>query len=211
MKLSLIRFAGVCALALSSLSVQAVTVSRDFGGNDCSGYFGQGFDSCTIFINDGGKRIELSPVIAKYNGDLSLDETNDTIYPSVDGSEFSFSSNTPPDNKAGTWSYTPDVNDPGTRYWATKAGPDFRLFWEVDPAAISPGGACTGPDLYTLACLNEAMTVSTGDWDTTGNKALSHITFYDTTPPFVVPVPAAVWLFGSGLLGLVGVARRKRA
>ena len=27
----------------------------------------------------------------------------------------------------------------------------------------------------------------------------------------VVPVPAAVWLFGSGLLGLVGIARRKRA
>ena len=29
--------------------------------------------------------------------------------------------------------------------------------------------------------------------------------------PAVVPVPAAVWLFGSGLLGLVGVARRKKA
>ncbi len=28
--------------------------------------------------------------------------------------------------------------------------------------------------------------------------------------PSVVPVPAAVWLFGSGLLGLVGVARRQR-
>jgi hypothetical protein len=26
----------------------------------------------------------------------------------------------------------------------------------------------------------------------------------------VVPVPAAVWLFGSGLLGLIGVARRKK-
>jgi len=26
-----------------------------------------------------------------------------------------------------------------------------------------------------------------------------------------VPVPAAVWLFGSGLLGLVGIARRRRA
>ncbi|MCW9006033.1 MAG: VPLPA-CTERM sorting domain-containing protein [Gammaproteobacteria bacterium] len=29
----------------------------------------------------------------------------------------------------------------------------------------------------------------------------------DTT---VVPVPAAVWLFGSGLIGLAGFARRKK-
>jgi hypothetical protein len=27
----------------------------------------------------------------------------------------------------------------------------------------------------------------------------------------VVPVPAAVWLFGSGLLGLIGIAKRKKA
>ena len=35
------------------------------------------------------------------------------------------------------------------------------------------------------------------------------ITIEDSAPP--VPVPAAVWLFGSGLLGLIGVARRKKA
>lgn len=29
--------------------------------------------------------------------------------------------------------------------------------------------------------------------------------------PGVVPIPAAAWLFGSGLLGLVGIARRKKA
>lgn len=34
--------------------------------------------------------------------------------------------------------------------------------------------------------------------------------FYDNIDMTVIPVPAAVWLFGSGLLGLVGVARRKR-
>ena len=32
-----------------------------------------------------------------------------------------------------------------------------------------------------------------------------------TAQATVVPVPAAVWLFGSGLLGLVGIARRKKA
>ena len=31
------------------------------------------------------------------------------------------------------------------------------------------------------------------------------------SPPNVIPVPAAVWLFGSGLLGLIGIARRKKA
>jgi len=35
---------------------------------------------------------------------------------------------------------------------------------------------------------------------------LQSISIY--TESTVVPVPAAVWLFGSGLLGLVGVARR---
>jgi len=29
-------------------------------------------------------------------------------------------------------------------------------------------------------------------------------------PPSSVPVPAAVWLFGSGLIGLIGIARRKK-
>lgn len=47
---------------------------------------------------------------------------------------------------------------------------------------------------------------------------LSVAKFQDTGPSQegsdwvgAVPVPAAVWLFGSGLIGLVGVARRRRA
>ena len=34
---------------------------------------------------------------------------------------------------------------------------------------------------------------------------------FDNIVVSAVPVPAAVWLFGSGLLGLVGMARRKKA
>ncbi len=33
---------------------------------------------------------------------------------------------------------------------------------------------------------------------------------YDNIEVSAVPIPAAVWLFGSGLLGLVGIARRKK-
>ncbi len=40
-----------------------------------------------------------------------------------------------------------------------------------------------------------------------GSTGIDNINFDQT----VIPVPAAVWLFGSGLLGLIGVARRKKS
>lgn len=43
--------------------------------------------------------------------------------------------------------------------------------------------------------------------DNLGNLVSGTWTDFQMTP---VPVPAAVWLFGSGLLGLVGLARRKK-
>ena len=42
------------------------------------------------------------------------------------------------------------------------------------------------------------------DWD--GDD-----TWYRSQSYEVVPIPPAVWLFGSGLLGLIGIARRKKA
>jgi hypothetical protein len=41
------------------------------------------------------------------------------------------------------------------------------------------------------------------------NATMSPIADISDIPTSPVPVPAAVWLFGSGLLGMVGVARRK--
>ena len=203
---------------LAASSAQAVSVSRDFSGNDCTGYFGGtggsgGFDACTVFVNSAGVDIQISPVIAKYKGDLTLDETNGSVYPTVDGSEFSFS-NPVAENKTGDWAYAQGTDDPYVRFWATKASNGFILFWDVDQTALDPGGACDVIDVYTLDCLNAASTVSSGSWTTLENKALSHITFYDSddavVPPDAIPVPASVWLFGSGLLGLVGIARRRK-
>ena len=55
---------------------------------------------------------------------------------------------------------------------------------------------------------------------TPGDYFVSFFGFADVSAPELgqygieisqIPVPAAVWLFGSGLLGLVGIARRRKA
>lgn len=50
-----------------------------------------------------------------------------------------------------------------------------------------------------------------GAFDGTPYTEQFEITVNGTAAAPTVPVPAAVWLFGSGLLGLVGVARRRSA
>ena len=42
----------------------------------------------------------------------------------------------------------------------------------------------------------------------TENDDVAFITYVDTS---IVPIPPALWLFGTGLLGLAGIARRKKA
>jgi hypothetical protein len=197
------------ALAGFAVQAQATTISTSFEGSDCVGVFGDTFSSCTIFVNDNGEDIALSPVIAKYEDfdddglGLIPDDINNIAFPSVDGTEFGFS-NLTGGNQTGTWDYTQGADDPGVRYWVAKSADGFKLFFDVDASALDAGGACDVADIYTLACLSAANVVDSGDWTTSGQE-LSHITFYDTA---VVPVPAAVWLFGSGL-GLLGWLRRK--
>jgi hypothetical protein len=80
---SIISSAVVFGLVLVN-TAHSATVSVLFDKeNDCSGYFGSGFDSCNIFVNDAGTNIQLSPVIAKYKTNLTLDEANNTVFPSV--------------------------------------------------------------------------------------------------------------------------------
>jgi hypothetical protein len=48
------------------------------------------------------------------------------------------------------------------------------------------------------------------DIDASGNEIGAVVVTLDSLNISAVPVPAAVWLFGSGLLGLVGIAKRKK-
>ena len=59
---------------------------------------------------------------------------------------------------------------------------------------------------------NDGVILDVDDWYTTDeldkyfDYSLNALLYQDTA---IVPVPAAVWLFSSGLIGLIGVARRK--
>ncbi len=64
-----------------------------------------------------------------------------------------------------------------------------------------------GPMMTGDTCMTGHSIALVGYAGSMGGTPLS----LDITPVSAVPVPAAVWLFGSGLLGLVGVARRKSA
>ena len=49
------------------------------------------------------------------------------------------------------------------------------------------------------------------NWSSTVGNDMGSWVYRDSNFISQVPIPAAVWLFGSGLLGLVGLAKRKKA
>ena len=82
---------------------------------------------------------------------------------------------------------------------------------------VTSGNPMTGPATVVSVDTDAAADTLAGRTGTPGTAMLvgpfpgQTPSFAGTMVPVPVPVPAAVWLFGSGLLGLVGVARRKKA
>ena len=69
-------------------------------------------------------------------------------------------------------------------------------------ALIADNTFFTSEDLFKL----DAFSVVVPDFDGRTNVIFTQVALVPE-----VPLPAAAWLFGSGLLGLVGIARRKKA
>jgi hypothetical protein len=98
---------------------------------------------------------------------------------------------------------------------------EYGAFWQWYASQVLPTGSTmsgfsfTTPFAPVTGSDNNYFLWSnsyTGGPSLIGNGGIvewGHIVAPDFSAPAAVPVPAAAWLFGSGLLGLFGVARRK--
>ena len=134
---------------------------------------------------------------------------------------------------AGNISYTPTgrlgaaefFGYLGTPAWniadngfSNDTNPDWVSFTSGSMTNINPADG-TSPQLTlagtTLDDAGNATIVSVSNvgtgWGSFAGTPYSEVWSVTFTETAVIPVPAAVWLFGSGLLGLVGVARRRKA
>ena len=195
---------------------QADIVSFEItSANDCSGYYGSGFDNCVITAEDSDEGI--SSIISKFDTEREYEgaggETvtedcapNQTNCWSVN----SFYDFVPADlvltydgnGGTGSWTYSGDI---GIRFWVAKASNEFMVYYDTDDSG------CAGALASTYACMVGANVVTSGTWTTPLNdreipRGLSHISFYDTEVR--VPEPGTLMLFGLGLL-CMGLARRR--
>jgi len=89
-------------------------------------------------------------------------------------------------------------------FWDWGANIDQPLEWDWDIASVIKFGPTTFSLLDTDGDGLPGTALTTGPFPAGTTFAIE-----GTATPAPVPMPAAFWLFGSGLLGLLGVAKRR--
>ena len=99
----------------------------------------------------------------------------------------------------GDWTSTITLADGTVLIAALKFDAVPVEFHDLGTVALNDTGLWETDEGCTLASAPDACT---GNWD------LSNIVYFTATSP--VPIPAAAWLFGTAMLGMVGIGRRRR-
>ena len=148
-------------------------------------------------------------------GDMRISTGFNSDYQTTETVEQKYTGNLPPELAPGSTTATYYESGYTGLSWdnAIGATPSFTVFDEAD--LFSLYNSLIGEQFemyfsaYTSACSEVDMYGNCiGTWtegpSTYGNG------YAILTAATVVPVPAAFWLFGSGLIGLFGIARRKK-
>ncbi|MFV9616678.1 MAG: VPLPA-CTERM sorting domain-containing protein [Gammaproteobacteria bacterium] len=134
------------------------------------------------------------------NGTIGADDVGKTYRFSFDGKDGGVTA----DPASEAWGFVKVLKQSDGSYFElvnnTFDSTTFTTDWSGGFAEFTVDAGMVG-ELVQFGFANQAT-----DWGPSG-VFYDNLSFADTS---AVPVPAAVWLFGSGLLGLVGVARRKR-
>ena len=202
--------------ATAEFSLTLADVTDSAGTQVTSGWDVSVFGSGSVFLSDFGA--------ASATGSISVIDpaVSMSILDSI--TQSSTSSGTAIDGFASTDALT-DLDISVTN--SSGQALTFSFDWSVVLEASATGDADANASVDFLDDLGavdilEIVNQNTPDINTGGSFAFELTTldpkntiagYVDSfgSASAVIPVPAAVWLFGSGLLGLVGIARRKQA
>jgi len=238
MKLHLLRTLCASTIIFTSVSAEAVpvTINTTATLQDVTGSYigslstGQSVDGLFIYDVDEGNASSANTTPGTVPGHefTSFYEFSGAPYDvSISGSSFSFSSAPPVgvvvnNDLALVADDTNGLIPDGTYDWieilgstaSDVAGPytpgngqEWTLAIFADDANWFSDGSVI-PDSFPASYT--ALLVGF-DYDSSGNEIGAVFATVDSLTVSAVPVPAAIWLFGSGLVGMVGMARRKKA
>ena len=211
-----------CVFSCTSMSSHAATVLglqlKDVGSNTANG----AGNYSTLLDGVSGSFINYTPLdiqtfdgAAKFTGDVG---TGTILGEGADNLVNSFSSGTVYESSIVEF-YTfgdglnADISNGNLTFSSLDFG--FNIIPATVDAPPDPGTLIvnwvvpTGPNTYDVSFVWTHVFA----WDPldTGPDAPYHVYLEGTMTTSSVPVPAAVWLFGSGLFGLIGIAKRKKA
>jgi hypothetical protein len=230
----LLSAVSACLFSLSITSTSQATVIDAYFGMNFVSATASGFEAnltSITYIGDGGGT--FTTVMPAFPGDVFNNAgTPRTGLPDIDGL-----SGLPTYTNGGDGESTRTIGETVSIDWDTSgAFPtiqiisitadalDFTGSWSADMTSpylvgLIPAGAdselnssLAGPqeDIYDAVIIAAIATSAPPAFTPlpTGDPLFGTFTFSAAS---AVPIPAGIWLFGSGLLGLVGISRRKKA
>lgn len=144
---------------------------------------------------------DSGPGISTNGGTLSLFDDSDTGFANAleigqDGGHVVFT-----DNNDGSWNAEVfDVTNTSGGSITLSGDNSFSL-------GVDWGAGYFGDTNFSLLSSPDTYLVVFDGIDGLGDRISGNTLAVDLAP---IPVPAAAWLFGTGLLGIVGIARRRR-